>query len=78
MIAPTPRPGHYLSIHAVRGRLDRRGQDGVAIPSTDFSGVKGCDGLRKSVRFDLKPEPALIEISGSPAAHLLLAARKIE
>jgi hypothetical protein len=30
------------------------------------------------MRFDSKPEPALIEISGSRAAHLLLAARKIE
>jgi len=42
-------------------------QDGKALPGAGFSGVLDCDGARKSVRFELKDGPALIQFSGSPA-----------
>ncbi|MBS0242602.1 MAG: hypothetical protein JSS20_10525 [Proteobacteria bacterium] len=53
-------------------------QDGAAAPTLDFSGVKGCSGVRKSVRFDLKAGPAIIEISGSPGQTILLAIRRAD
>ncbi len=40
-------------------------QDGHAVKSTAFSGAKGCDGVRKSVKFDLAAAPFIIEISGT-------------
>jgi hypothetical protein len=39
-------------------------QAGASIKSTDFSGKKGCAGMRKSVRFNLKAGNAILQISG--------------
>ncbi len=38
-------------------------QDGQNVKSGPFSGVHGCDGLRKSVKFDLKAAPFAITLS---------------
>lgn len=48
-------------------------QDGTTIRSGAFSGQKGCPGLRKSVRFDLKPGPVTIQISGVKAQTINVA-----
>jgi hypothetical protein len=48
-------------------------QDGASVKSGAFSGAKGCPGLRKSVRFDLKPGPVTLQISGVKAQTINVA-----
>ncbi len=52
-------------------------QDGAALPAVEFSGVKGCAGVRKSVRFDLKAGPAQVQITGAPTSQILIAIRRV-
>lgn len=39
-------------------------QNGSLLKPKAFSGVAGCDGIRKTVKFDLVAGPAIIQISG--------------
>ncbi len=39
-------------------------QDGHFLKPASFSGATGCDGLRKTMKFSLRPHPATIQISG--------------
>jgi hypothetical protein len=48
-------------------------QDGAKVKSSGFSGQKNCPGLRKSVRFKLKPGPAVLQISGAKAQQIDVA-----
>jgi hypothetical protein len=40
-------------------------QNGRTMKSGAFSGVTGCEGIRKSVKFDLAAAPFVIEVSGA-------------
>ncbi len=42
-------------------------QDGQGLKSSAFTGAKGCDGVAKSVKFDLAATPFVIEVSGTSA-----------
>jgi|SRR5581483_3556080 len=42
-------------------------QNGQTVKSTASSGVTGCEGIRKSVKFDLAAEPFTVEITGVQA-----------
>jgi hypothetical protein len=42
-------------------------QDGQEVKSSASSGATGCDGVRKSVKFELDAAPFIIEISGTTA-----------
>ncbi|AZO74596.1 MAG: hypothetical protein E5V92_12585 [Mesorhizobium sp.] len=48
-------------------------QNGRAVKSTGFSGVKTCPGIRKSVRFKLAGGAAIIQLSGAKKADLKVA-----
>jgi len=48
-------------------------QDGKLLPVKDFSGVTGCDGLRKSVKFELTAQPFVVEIAGAPSSGIGVA-----
>jgi hypothetical protein len=45
-------------------------QDGHEAKSTVFSGAIGCEGVRKSVKFDLTAAPFIIELSGTSARSI--------
>jgi hypothetical protein len=47
-------------------------QDGHTVESTAFSGGTGCEGVRKSVKFDLTATPFIIELSGTNARSVSL------
>lgn len=47
-------------------------QDGKVIPAGEFSGVQGCEGLRKSVKFTLAAAPFVIQFSGASAQSLIV------
>jgi hypothetical protein len=42
-------------------------QDGRRVQSITSTGVRGCDGVRKSVKFDLAAAPFVVQISGIEA-----------
>ena len=48
-------------------------QDGHAMKSVGYSGVKTCPGIRKSVRFKLTPGVATIQLSGAKKEDLKVA-----
>jgi hypothetical protein len=48
-------------------------QGGHALKPVAFSGATGCEGARKSVKFDLAAEPLLIEISDAASHEIGLA-----
>lgn len=48
-------------------------QDGKAVKSAGYSGVKTCPGIRKSVRFKLAAGPATVQFSGARKAELKVA-----
>jgi hypothetical protein len=41
-------------------------QDGNTVKSSAFSGATGCEGVRKSVKFDLAARPFTLELSDVP------------
>ncbi len=60
------KPGTY-KITLTEGAWIEVVQDGHAVKSGAFSGATGCDGVRKSVKFDLNGGPFIIELSGTKA-----------
>ena len=61
--APAPPASRQLQDHLVGRRLDRRRAGGQTVKSTAFSGALGCEGIRKSVKFDLAAAPFTVELS---------------
>lgn len=47
-------------------------QEGHELESVTFSGVSGCDGIAKSVKFELAPVPFVIELSGATASAVAI------
>ena len=48
-------------------------QDGKALASTGHTGRRDCPSVHKSVRFDLQPGKATIQVSGAPSKSVKLA-----
>jgi hypothetical protein len=59
---PAPKAATYKITLSSEGWIDVV-QDGHALKSTAFSGATGCDGIRKSVKFDLTAKPFTVELS---------------
>ncbi len=71
-LAAPPRPGTYKVTLAAEGWIDLV-QDGRLVKSQAFSGATGCDGVRKSVKFELAAQPFTIQFSGMRANAIRLA-----
>jgi hypothetical protein len=70
--APAPKqPGSYKITLSAEGWIDVT-QSGNTVKSTAFSGALGCEGIRKSVKFDLATAPFTIELSGIKADSIKL------
>jgi predicted lipoprotein len=70
---PAPsRGGTYKVSLSSEGWIDVV-QDGHAVKSSAFSGATGCEGLRKSVKFELAAQPFTVELSGIPADTIRIA-----
>ncbi len=65
-VSGLPKPGTYR-ITLTEGAWIEVIQDGHAVKSGAFSGATGCEGVRKSVKFDLTAAPFVIELSGTKA-----------
>jgi hypothetical protein len=71
--APAPKqPGSYKITLSAEGWIDVT-QSGQTLKSTAFSGALGCEGIRKSVKFDLAAAPFTVELSGVEADSIKLA-----
>ena len=71
--APAPKqPGSYKITLSAEGWIDVA-QAGQAVKSTAFSGALGCEGVRKSVKFDLTAAPFTVELSGVKTDSIKLA-----
>jgi hypothetical protein len=70
---PTPSPGGVYKVSLSSEAWIDAVQDGHHVKSTAFSGATGCEGIRKSVKFDLAAAPFAIQFSGVPAASIRIA-----
>lgn len=71
--APAPKqPGSYKITLSAEGWIDIT-QSGNTVKSTAFSGALGCEGIRKSVKFDLAAAPFTVELSGVKTDSIKLA-----
>jgi len=70
---PAPKTaGTYKIALSAEGWIDVF-QDGHVVKSTAFSGALGCEGVRKSVKFELVAAPFIVELSGVAASSIKLA-----
>ncbi len=65
-------PGRYAINLSAAGWIDVV-QDGQFLRSVTSSGVRVCDGIRKSVKFEIPPKPFTIQISGVEANSISVA-----
>ncbi len=65
-VSALPKPGTY-KITLSQGAWIDVVQDGHALKSITSSGATGCDGVRKSVKFELSAAPFIIQLSGTTA-----------
>jgi hypothetical protein len=65
-------PGRYTVNLSAGGWVDVV-QDGQLLRSVTSSGARGCDGIRKSVKFELPAKPFVLQISGVEADSISLA-----
>jgi hypothetical protein len=56
-------PGVYRVTLSDAGWIDVI-QNGRELTSAAFTGAVGCEGVRKSVKFDLIADPFVIEVTG--------------
>ena len=67
-------PGHYqvsISSHAWMDVV----QNGKPLDATGHTGAKNCDGLRKSVRFEIGEGPVTLQINNAPKDSIRIAVR---
>jgi hypothetical protein len=73
VMLPAPPPGGVYKVSLSSEAWIDAVQDGHIVKSTAFSGATGCEGIRKSVKFDLAAEPFALQFSGVPAASISIA-----
>lgn len=71
------KPGRYQVTLSDEAWIDIV-QAGAYRPSGEFSGVHGCPGLRKSVRFEFGEGPLTLQLSSAAAPAIKVAIRKID
>ena len=67
-----PKAGTYTISLSAGGWIDVV-QDGRFLRSVTSSGVRDCDGIRKSVKFEIPAKPFVLQISGVEANSVNLA-----
>jgi len=71
-VAPPAHDGIYKISLSSEAWIDVS-QAGHLLKSVAFSGATGCEGIRKSVKFDLKAEPFTIQLSNVPGNSIGVA-----
>lgn len=76
-LASVAMPGIYQVSLSAKGWIDVV-QGGVALKTVAHSGKSDCEGLRKSVRFDMKDGPVTLQISGVTTSSIKITMRKAD
>ena len=76
-LASLSAPGTYEVTLSDEAWIDML-QDGQEVRSSGFSGQPDCPGVRKSVRFALKPGAATVQISGAAVDNLKIDVQPVE
>ena len=71
-VKAAPKAGHYTVNLSAGGWLDVV-QDGHFLKPLAFSGATDCDGIRKTVKFDLSASPFVVQISGTKENSISIA-----
>jgi len=69
-----PTAGHYQITLSAHGWIDVI-QNGVPLEATGHTGSADCDGIRKSVRFEIGAGPYSLQVSGLKKDSLKIAIR---
>ena len=72
-----PKAGSY-TISLSNGAWLDLVQDGHFLKPTAFSGATDCEGIRKTVKFDLSASPFVLQISGARESSLSIAIQPSE
>jgi hypothetical protein len=75
--SPSSAPGSYQVTMQTGGWVDVI-QDGKALKPTAHSGKSDCDGVRKTIRFNLDPGPFTVEFSNIKGDVIKFAIRQAE
>ena len=67
-----PKAGIYTVSLSVGGWVDLV-QDGHALKPKAFSGATDCDGIRKTMKFEIGASPFVLQISGTQNASVSVA-----
>jgi hypothetical protein len=71
-IPTAPKAGLYTVSLSAAAWIDVV-QDGKVLRPMAFSGATDCDGIRKTVKYDLGAQPFVLQISGAPAPSISVA-----
>ena len=71
-IKAAPRAGLYTVSLSSGGWLDVV-QDGHFLKPTAFSGATDCDGLRKTMKYELSASPFVLQVSGAKEDSISIA-----
>ena len=75
--AAVKAPGRYQVTLSDEAWIDIVQADAYR-PSLEFSGVHGCPGLHKSVRFEFISAPLVLQLSATSAPELKVAIRPVQ
>ncbi|MGY3448674.1 hypothetical protein [Bradyrhizobium sp. USDA 4353] len=67
-----PKAGVYTVSLSAAGWIDLV-QDGRILKPIAFSGATDCDGIRKTVKYELSAQPFVLQISGAPDTTISVA-----
>ena len=71
-LTTAPRPGIYTISLSAAGWVDVV-QDGKILKPRAFSGATDCDGIRKTMKYDLAAGPFVVQVSGATDSTIGLA-----
>ncbi|MFG1461634.1 hypothetical protein V5F77_01950 [Xanthobacter sp. DSM 24535] len=77
LLVPAPPASGRLEVSLSQGGWIDLMQDGKSLTPVAFTGVRGCPGLRKSVRFDVAPTPLVLQLSGVAGDHVIVAVSSV-
>ena len=76
-IAAAPKPGLYTISLSTGGWIDVV-QDGHVLKPAAFSGATDCDGIRKTMKYELAAKPFVLQISGTKENAISVAILPVE
>ncbi|BAM92860.1 conserved exported hypothetical protein [Bradyrhizobium oligotrophicum S58] len=71
-ITAAPKAGVYTISLSAAAWIDVV-QDGKVLKPVGFSGATDCDGIRKTVKYELGSQPFVLQVSGAPENTISLA-----